>query len=108
MTKFTRWTKEEDKILVRAIKANPHNKAEAIRKVLHKLNNRTKLAAEARWYKILSNPEHKKYVGCLFTMIGYRSRYDNRSVNKKKSYWVPEKSTESIWNKIKRLLGIKH
>lgn len=107
MTKITKWTEEEDKILVQAIKANPHNKAKAIRKVLHKLNNRTELAAATRWYTVLSNPEHKKYVGCLFTMIGYKAHYNNRSVNRKKSHWTPEKSSESIWNKIKRLLGIK-
>ena len=35
----TRWTKEEDEILVQAIKANPHNKAQAFKIAAEKVNH---------------------------------------------------------------------
>lgn len=107
MAKIKRWTEEEDKILVQAIIANPHNKTQAIKEVLPKLNNRTLSAASYRWYCVLSNPESKKYVGCLFTMIGHYSRFDNRTINTNKSHIKPVKSTKTIWSRIKKFLGLK-
>lgn len=101
-----RWTEEEDKILVQAIKANPHNKAEAFRQASTEMDRDEKSCAN-RWYKQLSNEYSKHYVGSLFTMIGYYSRLDNRTVNRKDVHITPIESSETLWSKIKRLFGIK-
>lgn len=50
----TKWTKEEDEILVQAIEANPHNKAKAFREAAEKVNHSEKCCS-SRWYKVLSN-----------------------------------------------------
>lgn len=101
----TKWTKEEDEILVQAIKANPHNKAKAFREVAEKVNHSEKCCS-GRWYKILSNPKHKKYVGCMFTMIGITSKLDNRTVNRDKVHITPTKTKKGLWAKVKALLGL--
>lgn len=105
MAKRTEWTKEEDEILVQAIIANPHNKAQVFREVSSKIN-RSANSCGLRWYTKLSNPESKYYVGCLFTMIGVTSRLDNRTVNKEKANITPKKNKRGIWTKIKALLGL--
>lgn len=101
----TKWTKEEDEILVQAIKANPHNKAKAFREAAEKVNHSEKCCS-GRWYKVLSNPEHKKYVGCMFTMIGVASKLDNRTVNRDKVHITPTKTKKGLWAKVKALLGL--
>lgn len=106
MKKWTKWTEEEDKILVQAIKANPHNKQEAFRQAAAKLENKAVKSCSNRWYTVLSNPKHKKCVGCMFTMVGMTSRLDNRTVNRNKVHITPEKSKKSLWAKVKALLGI--
>lgn len=69
MAKRTKWTVEEDEILVQAINANPHNKAKKpSREVSEKIGRSAKCCSN-RWYQALSNPEHKSYVGCMFTMV---------------------------------------
>lgn len=107
MSKFQRWTKEEDDILVQAIRLSPYNKLQAIREVLEKLPGRTEGACVQRWYTSLSNPESKYYVGCMFTMLGYESRMDNRTMYTEGYSIEPIKSTIRIWNKIKKFLGLK-
>lgn len=106
MTKRTRWTKEEDEILVQAIKASPHNKSKAFVSVSEKLNRKPS-SCSTRWYGHLSNPESKDYVGCMFTMIGIASRLDNRTTNREDTKITPIKTKRGIWAKIKELLGIK-
>lgn len=105
MTKRTRWTVEEDKILVQAIKANPHNKTKAFKEVSLK-TNRSIPSVSSRWYQHLSNPESKHYVGCMFTMIGIASRLDNRTVNRDNTHITPMKNKRGLWAKIKALLGL--
>lgn len=104
MKKRKRWTTEEDKILVQAIKANPHNKEKAFKTAAKKLD-RDNHSCKYRWYYYLSNPESKYYVGCLFTLIGTRSRLDNRTNESK--YITPVKIKLSLWDRIKSLLSIK-
>lgn len=105
MAKRTKWTVEEDEILVRAIKANPHNKAKAFREVSEKVGRSDKCCSN-RWYQVLSNPKHKSYVGCMFTMVGVSSRLDNRTVNREKVHITPTKTKRGLWAKIKDLLGL--
>lgn len=105
MAKRTKWTDEEDAILVQAVKANPHNKSQAFREAAEKVNHSYKCCSN-RWYQILSNPEHKKYVGCMFTMIGISSKLDNRTVNRDKVHITPTKTKRGLWTKVKALLGL--
>ena len=108
MKERKRWTAEEDKILVQAIKANPQNKEEAFRKVAKK-TNRSSASCSQRWYSILSNPYHKKYVGCAFTLVSSRKKSINRTtyVDSKDNIHKPEKLKSGLWNKIKQLLNLK-
>ena len=105
MANYKRWTKEEDEILVQAIKAKPHNKAEVFRSLTGKLG-RTESAIAYRWYYYLSNPESKYYVGCMFTMIGHATKMDNRTINREHVYIIPEPMKKGLWSKIKNLLGL--
>lgn len=105
MTQRNRWTDEEDKVLVQAIKASPHNKSAAFQKVARKTNHNVN-SCSTRWYNVLSNPEHKKYVGCMYTTIGITRRLDNRTVSRKKSHITPVKVKKSLWNRLKELLGL--
>lgn len=100
-----KWTAEEDKILVQTVKANPHNKAQAFREAAEKVNHSEKVCSN-RWYQILSNPEHKKYVGCMFTMIGISSKLDNRTINRDKVHITLTKTKKGLWAKAKALLGL--
>lgn len=101
----TKWTKEEDEILVQAVKANPYNKSEAFRAASKKVNH-NEVSCSSRWYTHLSNPESKHYVGCMFTMIGVASRFDNRTSNREGTHVTPVKIKRSLWSKIKALLGL--
>lgn len=100
-----KWTTEEDKILVQAIKNSPHNKSQAFRKAATKVNHSAKCCA-SRWYKVLSNPEHKKYVGCMFTLLGAASRFDNRIIYREDVHVTPTKIKKNLWSRIKTLLGL--
>ncbi len=104
--KRRRWTEEEDKILVQAIKANPHNKQYAFRIVSERINHSPK-SCSIRWYKVLSNPYSKHYVGCTFTMVGMASNLVNRTVDREGVHITPTKIKKTIWNKIQRILGLK-
>ena len=100
-----KWTKGENEILVQAVKANPHNKAEAFRVAAQKVNHNEKCCSN-RWYKQLSNPESKHYMGCMFTMIGVASRLDNRTSSREGVHVTPVKTKRGLWGKIKALLGL--
>lgn len=106
MTKRIKWTKGEDKILVRAIKAHPHNKTKAFVLAAKKVNH-SKKSCQSRWYNKLSNPESKHYVGCIFTMLCAPSKLENRTTSIPGSYITPSKVEKGLWSKIKKLLGIK-
>ena len=100
-----KWTKEEDEILVQAIKANPHNKVQAFREVATKVNHSEKSCSQ-RWYKALSNPESEHYAGCMFTMVGVSSKLDNRTINRENVHITPTKTKKGLWAKVKALLGL--
>lgn len=56
MAKGVKWTDEENKILVQAIAANPHNISDAIKEASKNLN-RTYKACSQQWTRI------KKFLG---------------------------------------------
>lgn len=106
MAKFKRWTNEEDTVLVQAIKANLHNRSQAFREAAAKLEDRDETSCSNRWYIVLGNPEHKKYVGCMFTMVGAKSKLDNRTSSREGVHITPTKTKKGLWAKIKTLLGL--
>lgn len=69
-------------------------------KCLKKIGRSAKCCSN-RWYQALSNPEHKSYVGCMFTMVGVSSRLDNRTVNREKVHITPTKTKRGLWTKDK-------
>lgn len=102
MKKVFKWTKREDKVLVHAIQKCPHNKAEAFREASKKIGC-SPISCQNRWYKKLSNHENKNYMGCKYTLVSKYSRVDNRTQGK----FIPEKMNNSLWDKIKKILGLK-
>lgn len=100
-----RWTEEEDKILVQLVKEYPHNKVTAFREAGIKLD-RPEKGCRNRWYCALSNPEHPKYVGCAFTMLSRKTKFDNRTQYTEHNITAPEPMPETLWNKIRRFLRL--
>ena len=102
MAKGVKWTDEENKILVQAIAANPHNLSEAIREASKNLNRTTK-ACKQHWYSALSPKNNPTKVGVSFISIGSESTYKNRK-NSGNALSEPEKNT--LWSRIKKFLGL--
>lgn len=100
-----RWTEEEDKILVQLVKEYPHNKKEAFRRASSKLD-RPEKGCMKRWYYVLSNPENPKYVGCAFTMLSRKTKFDNRTQYTEHNVTAPEPMQESLWRRIGRFLRL--
>lgn len=66
MTKYRRWTNEEDNTLVQLIRANPQNLSFSIRETARVLNRNTN-SVRGRYHR-LSNPYCKCYKGVnIFT-----------------------------------------
>lgn len=105
MTTRKRWTEEEDRILVQAIEANPHNKAKVFREIAARVNH-SENSCKIRWYNALSNPESKHYIGCAFSMISRKSKLDNRTINNINTKTTPTKTPKGLWQKIKTLLNL--
>lgn len=103
-----RWTDKEDTLLANTIKKYPYNKSEAFRLVAKKLD-RTECAVLFRWYYVLNNPKSNHYIGTCFTLLGYDSRFNNRTNYHKKCNpnIKPEKIPTTLWTKVKKLLKIK-
>ena len=102
MAKGVKWTDEENKILVQAIAANPHNLSEAIKEASKNLN-RTYKACKQHWYLALSPKNNPTKVGISFISVGSNSVYKNRK-NSGTAILKPEKST--LWSRIKKFLGL--
>lgn len=102
MARGVKWTDEENKILVQAIAANPHNLSEAIREASKELN-RTYKACKQHWYLALSPKNNPTKVGVSFISIGSESTYKNRK-NSGNALSELEKST--LWSRIKKFLGL--
>lgn len=108
MANIKRWIKEEEDILVQAIKANPHNLKQCFREVSKKLD-RSLEAVTFHWYHVLSDPENKKYVGTAFLVIG-RKKYNQirknayTNIGYTTTMNIPRKL--GLWSKIKKLLSL--
>lgn len=104
MTTKKRWTKEEDRLLIQAIAANPTNIKEALMQVSKTLD-RTFYACHFRWYRVLSITQNLTKASTLFMTVGSKTVYKNRKNSSNNSITKPVKS--NLWNTIKKFLKIK-
>jgi hypothetical protein len=102
MSTRRKWTKEEEVILVQAVKANPHNLSKAFREVAEKLD-RTDRAVSHQWY----NKTRINSV-CFITVS------QNKKLKNGKNYVPncrhnnpPTTSNKTLWEKLKTLLKWK-
>lgn len=79
---YRRWSKEEDEVLIEALKKSPFNKKRAFKATAEELG-RTVDGCRLRWYTILSNPKHPKYGGIIFLTVSDAGALSNRSTLKK-------------------------
>lgn len=98
MIKNKRWTKEEDEILVQAIKTYS-SKQEAFRQASKELNRPIE-SCSYRWYQQLSNEYSKNYIGTSFTLVGIHRRVKNNSIN------CAPVIKKNLWYKLKRLFKL--
>lgn len=101
--KKTKWTKEEENILVQAIESYPHNIKEACRQTAIKIN-RTPIACELHWYQVIAPANNLNKKGVSFLIVGPKTIYKNRK-NSRNSTIKPKKST--LWTKIKKFIRLK-
>lgn len=107
MAKYQRWTEEEDKVLLKALQNNLHNREKAFKEAASQLDGRSISSCSNRWYITLSNPKHPKYVGSLFVMIGKQTNLNNRIIVRKDTKINSTSNKKRIWNKIKSIIGLK-
>lgn len=96
-----RWTEEEDKFFLKAIKNGSYNLQAVFEFVAEELG-RTTDSVTSRWYRHLSNPKDSQYAGICFISIAENLKLKNRKI------WIngykvePEKPT--LWRRIKKFL----
>lgn len=98
--KRTKWTPEEDAVLLKNIKQYPQNLKEAFKKTSEEIN-RTVNACNFRWYAVLSRNPDKSNTCFILTSPTKISR------NKKICKDMSSKSTMSKWKKILNILFSK-
>lgn len=99
------WTKEEDNILIEAVKKSPYNKAKAFRAASEELLLRDYDSCSNRWYRHLSNPENPHYVKLFTTVSNNALQLENRVVSRDNTPISPKIIKETFWKRIKRILG---
>ncbi|MBQ7431623.1 MAG: hypothetical protein IJV29_18525 [Butyrivibrio sp.] len=95
MSKRTKWTIEEERVLVDQITRSANNLREAFRRTA-RLTGRSKIACEIRWYKVVSKREDTEK---LFAIIGYKTKNVNRKNVASNTSDNTEKTTVSWWRK---------
>ncbi len=95
----TKWTKEEEDILVQAIKSYPHNIKTACSIAASKIN-RSERACSLHWYQVLSK---NKKLGVTFLVVGNKSIVKNKKIIKPKSKIQPIKTRFNLLTRILKL-----
>ena len=96
------YTKEEDAIIRKAVKASPTNIKQALGKVAEKLG-RSVRSVEQRYYKYLQKEETHH----LFFTFSSKKKANNYKVTRKGKYatkYNPEKTGMSKWKRIIAIL----
>lgn len=102
MTTKKKWTKEEEEILVQAVKANPHNLSKAFREVAEKLG-KTESAVSKQWYN------NTRVNSVCFVIVSQGKKFKNGKNYVPNCGHVksPTSSNKTLWKKLKALLGWK-
>ena len=102
MSTKKRWTEEEEKIKVKAMKANQHKITKTFRKVAKKLG-RTEAAVSIQWYTKTRNSS------VCFVTISQGKKFKNGKnyVPNCKHINSPTPSNKTLWEKLKALLEWK-
>lgn len=95
----TKWTKEEEDILVQAIKSYPHNIKVACNIAANKINRGEK-ACSLHWYQVLSKQEK---LGVTFLVVGNKSICKNKKIIRPKSKVQPIKTRFNLLTRILKL-----
>lgn len=98
MTTRKRWTKEEEEILVQAVKANPHNLAEAFRKVAKEIG-RTTQTVHHRWYAKMRHTSK-----CFITISSEKQMINGKNYTSRNSS-SPVTTIKTLWEKLKNLIN---
>ena len=93
-----RWTKEEEEILVQAVKANPHNLAEAFRQVSIKLDKNVPAVAH-KWYR---NVRYNS--NCFITISPKKQMVNGKNYTSGNSN-SPVATIKTLWEKLKNLIN---
>jgi hypothetical protein len=90
----SRWSEQEDKVLLRQVKAYPQNLKRAFEFAAESLD-RTPNACATRWYSVVSKKEDKQ--NTCFITLSKNSWGRNR---KNCKHDLPKFTKASLWNKI--------
>ena len=100
MSTKRRWTKEEEEILVQAVKANPHNLAKAFKEAAEKIG-RTEESVKFRWYDKV-----KKASLCFVTISPNKQLKNGKNYNSELGHTnTPTKTSKTLWERIKTLFN---
>lgn len=100
MSTKRKWTKEEEEILVQAVKANPHNLSKVFREVAEQLG-RTEGSVGIRWYGKL-----KKDSLCFVTISSNNQLKNGKNYDAELGHTnTPTKTSKTLWEKIKTLFN---
>lgn len=98
------WTDEEDNLIIQAVKKSPKNLQEVFRGLSTRMD-RSASSISQRYYSVLHNPNHEKYAGVLFTLVGFSEVYVGKNCTPQ-TINQPVKCSKSTWDKITKLLGL--
>lgn len=103
MTKYHKWTEEEEKTLKEAVKAHPTNLSEAMRIVAKKFNLSV-YAVKYHYYQVIQKNKDNK----LFLTVSSKKKANNYKVTrkgKKATNYKPEPVKKSKWKRILAILA---
>lgn len=97
-----KWTKEEEELLVKTVKANFHNLSKAFREVANQIG-RSEYAVTLHWYR------KTRLSATCFVAVSQESKIPNGKnyVPECGHTKTPNTSTKSLWERIKKLLKLK-
>lgn len=102
--KHLRWTIEEEKVLISQIEKNPQNIKKAFT-LTSELINRSENAIRNHYYLVILKGKSKLPKSYMYFTVGKTKVIPNRKVVTNNTEIINTKI--SIWNRIKRFLGLQ-
>lgn len=99
MNKNKKWSKNEERVVFRAVAEQPNNLQKAFLAASKKINRSPK-AISLRWYYVLSKDPKKS--SCTFVTYGKKALLKNRKISVGKENVITKEA--SLWYKIYKLL----